>query len=285
MSPRSEPRDDGRRKPSRWDGAPAEWRDLMRLAADLASQAGRVHVAGAHGDLQIETKSSSTDMVSQVDREAERLIVDTLRQARPADAILAEEGSDREGSGDVRWVVDPLDGTTNFVYGYPAYAASIAAEVGGVARVGVVYDSVTGMSYEAIAGHGAWCGERRLSVRKQNDLSRALVATGFSYDAAERQAAGRALGAILGRIRDVRRSGSAALDLCNMAAGRLDAYFEAGLAPWDHAAGALIAREAGADVRHLLSASGHTPVIVAAHPILMPALLALLVEAKVISES
>ena len=147
----------------------------------------------------------------------------------------------------MRWVVDPLDGTTNFVYGYPAYAASIAAEVGGVARVGVVYDSVTGMSYEAIAGHGAWCGERRLSVRKQNDLSRALVATGFSYDAAERQ--------------------------------------EAGLAPWDHAAGALIAREAGADVRHLLSASGHTPVIVAAHPILMPALLALLVEAKVISES
>jgi myo-inositol-1(or 4)-monophosphatase len=260
-------------------------RSLLKLAADLASEAGRVHAAGVSGGLRIETKSSSTDMVSQVDREAERVIVDRLRRERPADAILAEEGSALEGTSGVRWVVDPLDGTTNFVYGYPAYAVSVAAEVDGVAVVGVVYDSVTGMSYQAIAGHGAWCGERRLSVRKQTDLSQALVGTGFSYDAAERRREGQALAALLGSIRDVRRSGSAALDLCHIAAGRLDAYFEADLSPWDHAAGALIAKEAGAEVRYLQSVSGHRPVVVAAHPVLMPAFLALLVEAGVIPGS
>jgi myo-inositol-1(or 4)-monophosphatase len=283
VSPGSESPESRRHAAGCWHDAPSELRDLMQLAADLALQAGSAHLAGARGDLQIETKSSSTDMVSQVDREAERLIVDGLRQARPNDAILAEEGSAGEGTSGVRWVIDPLDGTTNFVYGYPAYAVSIAAEVDGIAQVGVIYDSSSGLSYEAITGYGAWCGERRLSARQQTDLSQALVATGFSYDAAERENAGAALGSILGRIRDIRRGGSAALDLCHVAAGRVDGYFEAGLSPWDHAAGAVIAQEAGADVRHVPSPSGSGKVIVAAHPLLMPSLLSLLAEAAVIS--
>ena len=242
-----------------------------------------MHAAGARGRLRIETKSSSTDMVSQVDREAERLIVDGLLRARPHDAILAEEGSAREGTSGVRWVIDPLDGTTNFVYGYAAYGVSIAVEVNGAAQVGVVLDSALGLMYEAIAGHGAWCGDQRLTVREQTDLSHALLATGFSYDANERRRAGVALGSILGRVRDIRRSGSAALDLCHLAAGRLDGYYEVGLSPWDHAAGAVIAREAGADVRHLAASAAGEQTIVAAHPSLMAPLLALLAEAGVTS--
>lgn len=285
MSPRSESRPDaGGHDKGRWPAAPAELRGLLQLATELAAQAGRVHAAGARGDLRIETKSSSTDMVSQVDREAERLIFDGLRRARPNDGILAEEGSAREGTSDVRWVIDPLDGTTNFVYGYAAYGVSVAVEVDGVGQVGVVLDSANGLSYEAIAGHGAWCGEQRLSVRAQTDLSHALLATGFSYDADERRRAGVALGSILGSVRDIRRSGSAALDLCHLAAGHVDAYYEVGLSPWDHAAGAVIAREAGADVRHVAGASAHGDVIVAANPLLMPSLLTLLAEAGVIAQ-
>jgi myo-inositol-1(or 4)-monophosphatase len=285
VSPRSESRpDDGGHDKGRWPAAPAELRGLLQLATELAAQAGRVHAAGARGALRIETKSSSTDMVSQVDREAERLIVDGLRRARPNDGILAEEGSAREGTSDVRWVIDPLDGTTNFVYGYAAYGVSVAVEVNRVGQVGVVLDSANGLSYEAIAGHGAWCGEQRLSVRAQTDLSHALLATGFSYDADERRRAGVALGSILGSVRDIRRSGSAALDLCHLAAGHVDAYYEVGLAPWDHAAGAVIAREAGADVRHVAGAFAHGDVIVAANPLLMPSLLTLLAEAGVIAQ-
>lgn len=284
VSPRSESGPDGgQHQTGRWHTAPAEVRDLLQLASELAAQAARVHAAGARGDLRIETKSSSTDMVSQVDREAERLIVDGLLQARPDDAILAEEGSARQGTSGVRWVIDPLDGTTNFIYGYAAYGVSVAVEVDGVAQVGVVLDSANGLAYEAIAGHGAWCGEQRLSVREQTDLAHALLATGFSYDVDERRRAGVALGSILGRVRDIRRSGSAALDLCHLAAGRVDGYYEVGLSPWDHAAGAVIAREAGADVRHLAASSANGQVIVAAHPRLMPSLLALLAEAGVVS--
>lgn len=284
MSPRSESGpDDAGRDGGRWPAAPAELRALLRLASELGEQARRVHAAGARGELRIETKSSSTDLVSQVDREAERFIVEGLRRARPDDAILAEEGSARDGTSGIRWVIDPLDGTTNFVYGYAAYGVSLAVEVDGVAQVGVVLDSANGLSYQAIAGHGSWCGQRRLSVRESTDLSRALVVTGFSYDAEERRDAGIALGSILGRVRDIRRSGSAALDLCHLAAGQVDGYYEAGLSPWDHEAGALIAREAGADVRYLATAAGADQVIVAAHPLLAPSLVALLAEAGVVA--
>ena len=148
----------------------------------------------------------------------------------------------------MRWVIDPLDGTTNYVYGYPAFAVSIAVEIDGRPQIGVVHDSSSGHVYRAISGFGAVCDERPLRVREQPDLAKALVATGFSYEAAQRERQGLVVAQLLSRVRDLRRGGSAALDLCHVAAGHVDAYWETGLAPWDYAAGLVIAREAGAEV-------------------------------------
>jgi myo-inositol-1(or 4)-monophosphatase len=265
--------------PEPFGDAPQDLRELLALASDLALQAGRVHAEGRRQALTVETKSSPTDIVSQVDKEAERLIVDRVRAERPDDALLAEEGSLLHGGSGVRWVVDPLDGTTNYVYGYPAYAVSIAVEVEGRTAVGVVLDSSFGRLYRAVAGHGAVCDDRPIRVRELDRLSRALVATGFSYDSAQREKQGAVAAAVLGRIRDIRRSGTAALDLCRTAAGHVDAYWELDLSPWDYAAGALIAREAGAAVEHVAAAHGSGPAVVAAHPALMPAFLELLREA------
>jgi myo-inositol-1(or 4)-monophosphatase len=259
--------------------APAGLRELLALASDLALQAGRVHEEGRREVLTIETKSSPTDLVSQVDKQAERLIVERLRSERPDDAILGEEGTSREGTSDVRWVVDPLDGTTNYVYGYPAYSVSIAAEVGGQARVGVVLDSSSGRLYRAVAGHGAVCDDRPIRARVPEGLATALVATGFSYGSDQRAFEGAVLGALVSRIRDIRRSGSAALDLCHLAAGEVDAYWELDLSPWDFAAGVVIAREAGAEVVLAPAGRGADRAVVGAHPSLMPAFLELLTEA------
>ena len=262
-----------------WAGAPADLRALLELASELAREAGRIHLDGRQRALRIETKSSPTDLVSQIDKEAERLIVDRLRKARPDDALLGEEGALGEGRSGVRWVIDPLDGTTNYIYGYPAYAVSIAVEVEGEPRVGVVFDSSAGRMYRAVAGCGAVCDDRPIAVRAGADLSTALVATGFSYEAAQRERQGAAVARILGRVRDIRRGGTAALDLCHVAAGHVDAYWELDLSPWDYAAGALIAREAGAEVALLPAAHGRGPAVVAAGPALMPAFVALLGEA------
>jgi myo-inositol-1(or 4)-monophosphatase len=259
--------------------APPELRELLALASDLALQAGRVHEEGRLQVLTIETKSSPTDVVSQVDKEAERLIVDRLREQRPDDGILGEEGTSRDGTSGVRWVVDPLDGTTNYVYGYPAYSVSIAVEVDGDARVGVVLDSSSGRLYQAVAGHGAVCDDRPIRARVPEGLPTALVATGFSYGSAERAFEGRVLAALLSRIRDIRRSGTAALDLCHLAAGEVDAYWELDLNPWDYAAGVLIAREAGADVALLPAGGDADRAVVGAHPSLMLAFLELLRDA------
>ncbi len=264
---------------SPWPSAPRDLRELLALASDLAREAGRVHADGLRGTLRIETKSSPTDLVSQVDKQAERLIVERLRDLRPDDALLAEEGSLMDGASGVRWIVDPLDGTTNFIYGYPAFAASIGVEIDGRPAIGVVYESSAGRLYQALDGHGARCDGRPIGAREQPDLSRALVATGFSYQAAQRERQGAAAARVLGRVRDIRRGGSAALDLCHIAAGHVDAYWELDLSPWDYAAGAVIAREAGAEVVLARAAHGRGPAVVAAHPTLMPAFRELLREA------
>jgi myo-inositol-1(or 4)-monophosphatase len=259
--------------------APPELRDLLALASDFAQVAGRLHAQGLHDALRIETKSTPTDLVSHIDKEAERLIVERLREMRPDDALLAEEGSLLDGGSGVRWVVDPLDGTTNYIYGYPAYAVSIAVEIGGETQVGVILDSSAGRMYRAVAGHGAFCDGERLQVRAQTDLSQALVATGFAYAAELRERQGATVARVLGRVRDIRRSGTAARDLCHIAAGHVDAYWELDLSPWDHAAGVLIAREAGAEVLLTEAAHGRGPAVVAASPALMPAFVELLREA------
>ncbi len=259
--------------------APAGLRELLALAEELARAAGREHAKGRAEGLRVQTKSSPTDLVSQIDERVERLIVERLRAARPGDALLAEEGSLMDGTSGVRWVVDPLDGTTNYVYDYPSFAASIGVEVDGEPALGVVLDSASGRLFSAVAGFGAGCDGRRIRAREPQDLARALVATGFSYDAEQRRRQGAVVAALLARVRDIRRAGAAAVDLCHVAAGRVDAYWELDLSPWDYTAGMVIAREAGATVELRPAAHGRGPAVVAAHPALMPAFLELLTEA------
>ncbi len=272
-------------QPDPFATAPHDVRELLELASDLALYAGRIHAEGRREALRLETKSSPTDLVSQVDKRAERLIVDRLRAERPDDGLLAEEGSAREGNSGVRWVIDPLDGTVNYVYGYPAYAVSIAVEMDGVAKIGVVLDSSSGRLFRAVAAHGAFLDDRPIRARDPEDLVHALVATGFSYDAGQREHQGAAAAAVLGRVRDLRRGGAASIDLCHVAAGEVDAYWELDLSPWDYAAGTLIAREAGAAVEHVAAAHGRGPAVVAAHPGLMPAFLDLLAEAGALARA
>ncbi len=264
---------------SRWPGAQPQLAALADLAVELAREAGQVHRRGLSRTLRVETKSSSSDLVSEVDREAERVIVERLGAARPDDAILAEEGTLLAGTSGVRWVIDPLDGTTNYLYGYPAFAASVAVEIGGELLIGAVYDSSAGCCYTAVRGFGAFCDDRPIRVRDQSEIERSLVATGFSYEAAQRERQGSALALILGRVSDIRRGGAAALDLCHVAAGHLDAYWELDNAPWDYAAGSVIAAEAGAEVLFPQAAHGRGPAVVAAGSLLMPAFLGLLREA------
>jgi myo-inositol-1(or 4)-monophosphatase len=236
---------------------------LCALAVRLAAAAAEVHRAGRGRELRIETKTSRTDLVSEIDREAERILVDGIRSERPGDAILGEEGGAHAGTSGVRWILDPLDGTTNYVYRYPAHAVSIGIEIDGAARLGVVHDSVHDEVYTAIRGCGAFCDGRPIAASRCEDLATALLATGFQYRAEVRAGQAETLARILPHVRDVRRGGSAALDLCWLADGRLDLYYEGGLAEWDYAAGALIAAEAGATVKRFDRNDGPTPLVLA----------------------
>ena len=198
------------------------------------------------------TKSSDVDPVTIVDKSAEDYIADQLAQLRPEDGLLGEEGGNRSSKSGVTWIVDPIDGTVNFLYGIPQYAVSIAAEYGGEIIAGAVVNVQTGELFHAAHDEGAWLQQagqkQRLRVTSKSELHTALVATGFGYDASRRAVQASLLGNILPHIRDIRRFGSAALDLCAVAAGRVDAYYEHGLNAWDFAAGLLIAQEAGAKV-------------------------------------
>ena len=203
------------------------------------------------------TKSTPTDVVTALDTAAERLVRATIEAQRPEDAFLGEEGGTSAGTSGVRWVLDPIDGTVNFVYGIPAYAVSIAAEVEGQVHAGVVVDVVSGEEFTAAVGSGAYL--RRgpdaeatpLALPAPPRLDQALVATGFGYDAGQRERQAGAVARMLPQVRDIRRIGAASLDLCYLAAGRVDAYVEEGLHRWDFAAGALVCREAGAAVTGL----------------------------------
>ncbi len=255
---------------------------LLRIAVAAASEAGRL-LASWRGDERpevVETKSSPTDVVTEMDRRSEALITSRIRARRPADAVLGEEGGQTSGDqagggpaggegeagrpGRVRWVVDPLDGTVNYLYGLRDWAVSIAAEVDGAVVAGVVEVPRHGETFTAVAGRGAWLrrGEARLALHCSAGvpLAQALIGTGFGYDAGRRQIQGEVVAALLPYVRDIRRAGSAAVDLCSVAAGRLDAFYERGLNYWDFAAGGLIAREAGATVGGLAGqAREHVP--------------------------
>ncbi|HET6793983.1 MAG TPA: inositol monophosphatase family protein, partial [Acidimicrobiales bacterium] len=220
---------------------------LLALALQAATDAGALLVEALdQGPARVEAKSTPTDPVSDLDRASEKIVVDTIRAARPGDSFLAEEGGEATGSSGVRWVIDPLDGTVNYVYRFPAFAVSVAAEVDGAPAVGVVHDPQRGETFTAVAGRGAFLGGRRLRVNRPLDLAVSLVGTGFAYDAGVRARQGRVIADVLPRVRDIRRAGSAALDVCWVGAGRLDAYYESGTHHWDRAAAALVATEAGA---------------------------------------
>ena len=258
---------------------------LLRIAVDAAAEAGRL-LASWRGDERpevIDTKSSPTDVVTKMDRRSEALITGRIRAVRPGDTVLGEEGGQTLGGpghpGGVRWVVDPLDGTVNYLYGLPDWAVSIAAEVDGTVLAGVVEVPRRGETFTAVAGRGAWLcrdGDPTTAIPLHCTsgvvLGQALVGTGFGYDPGRRRVQGEVVAAVLPCVRDIRRGGSAAVDLCSVAAGRLDAFFERGLNYWDYAAGGLIAREAGALVGGLSGRPESTSMTVAAGPDLYPQL-------------
>ena len=247
---------------------PEEPASLLALAVQAAEAAGRLLVDGRPARLDVGTKTSPTDVVTQMDTAAERVIIDALLEACPDDGVLGEEGDEVAGSSGVRWIVDPIDGTVNYLYGIPQYAVSIAAEVDGVVVAGVVHDPEKRETFTAIRGGGARLDGRPLSCSQVGELAQALVATGFGYGADRRAAQGRIVAEVLPRVRDIRRLGAAALDLAAVACGRVDAFYERGLSPWDLAAGELIATEAGARVGGLDGRPAGPDLVIAAPPAL-----------------
>lgn len=224
---------------------PEQLCDLARqVAADAADYVNQRR--GSADD--VGTKSSSSDLVTEVDRAAERIISTALTTARPGDGILGEEGSGVQTTTGVRWIIDPIDGTTSFVYGMAGFAISIAAEVTGTAVAGVVNAPMIGSEYYGWQNGGAYLNGSKVSSNHCTELSEALIGTGFAFDAATRARQGAVLVELLPRVRDIRRIGSAALDLASVAAGQLDAYYEFGINLWDFAAGALIAKQAGCNL-------------------------------------
>ncbi len=225
--------------------------DLRDIALQcVSSVTSSTNIREVPADMLLpETKSSDSDYVTWVDREIESKMTKFLRESRDQDSILAEEGSKRIGSSGVRWVIDPIDGTTNFVYGIPCFGISLAAEQNGDIVAGVVADLGHGAVFDAVKGHGARCNGVAIRTNMNDSLNNAIVGTGFSYVPKRREIQGKLLQYILPRVGDIRRFGSAAIDLCWLALGRLDAFYEEGLNYWDYAAGALIASEAGAIVR------------------------------------
>jgi myo-inositol-1(or 4)-monophosphatase len=239
---------------------------VTRAAADLARELRERGVTG------VTTKSTDTDVVTAADKATERYVRDVLHERRPDDTVLGEESGESSGTGAVRWILDPIDGTVNYLYGLPQYAVSLAAEVDGVPVAGVVRNIATGEEWTATRGGGAFRAGQRLAGSEVTELGQALVATGFGYAADRRAHQAGVLARLLPRIRDIRRFGSAALDLCFAAEGRVDAYFEKGLNLWDHAAGGLIAAEAGLLVTGLAGAPPGPDLLVAAPPGIHPAL-------------
>ncbi len=253
---------------------------VLELAVTFARRAGRTAVEmRSEAVASATTKSSPTDPVTAADQEAEAIVVDGILRHRPDDSIVGEEGAQRHGTSPVVWYIDPIDGTTNYLYDIPAYAVSIAAAVDGVLVAGAVFNPVLDELFTARAGHGAYLNGRPVQVRPPVPLSSALVATGFGYQAERRRLQAVALTRLLPAIRDIRRFGSAALDLCALATGRVDAYYEVGLNVWDYAAGWLLVHEAGGRCRDLVGDDPSPRFFMAAGPDLIEPLAGAIREA------
>ena len=241
--------------------------ELLAVAVDQAGRAARLLLDGLRTPRrQVDTKTSASDFVTEMDRASERLIVDGLLAVRPDDGILGEEGTSVTGRSGVRWLVDPVDGTTNYLYGLPGFSVSIAAELEGTVVAGVVHDVVHGEVYTAVKGGGAFRNGEPIEPTPLTDPTRALVGTGFSYAPDWRHQQALVLERLLPRVGNVRRLGSAAVDICMVASGRFDAYYEWGLSPWDWAAGRLVADESGAGTAELTGDPELPPSLFAAAP-------------------
>jgi len=255
--------------------------DLLTLATTLATRVGDTALAGRKLGLRnVETKSTSTDMVTEFDRATEREIVETLKRLRPDDAIVGEEDGTHSGTSGITWFVDPIDGTTNFLYDLPMWTVSIGAHDANGALCGVVYAPALRETFTALRGRGAFLNGHRIACGTVTDPTQALVATGFNYSPANRVIQANRFPRFIDKIRDVRRLGSASLDLCFVACGRYDAYFEEHLYPWDLAAGALIASEAGAHVEVLADEGPTAHAVLAANPQLFPKIKTLLLSQR-----
>ncbi|MGC5017684.1 inositol monophosphatase family protein [Micromonospora sp. DT47] len=246
--------------------------ELLEIAVEVARDAAATaYRMRAEGVSVAATKSTVTDVVTAADRAVERQVLDALAKLRPDDAVLGEEygaGEPSAAASGVRWIVDPIDGTVNYLYGLPHCAVSLAAEVDGEVVAGVVRNLFTGEEWTATAGGGAWRDGRRLGCSTETDLGQALVATGFGYDPARRSHQAGVIAELISQVRDIRRFGAAALDLCLAAEGRVDAYYEKGLAAWDLAAGGLVAAEAGLRVTGLRGLPAGPDLVIAAPPAL-----------------
>jgi myo-inositol-1(or 4)-monophosphatase len=253
----------------------------LALAMSIATGAGKL-LLDRPSDLQVQTKSTATDVVTLMDQRAEAFIVAELGKHRPNDAILGEEGANQEGTSGFQWVIDPLDGTVNYLHQVPLWCVSIGLieQSSGLAMAGVVYVPVMDQVYISSRGLGAWVidrgAPRQLKVSQCNDLSQALIGTGFGYSSTRRASQARVLQEVLPSVADIRRLGSCAVDLCLVADGVLDGYYERGVNAWDHAAGELIAREAGAVSSGLFGNSIGNDMIVVANSAIHRDLIAIL---------
>ena len=245
---------------------------LLLLAEEIAVKAGEL-LMKRPSNFELDQKSGVLDFATQMDHESEKLIVDSILKARPDDGIIGEEGANRTGSSGYTWVIDPIDGTVNYLYGIPGWCISIAIkdDVGGL--IGVVHAPSIQMTWKALRGSGAFCNNSPIKCNEPVELNRALIATGFAYDIERRKPQADFIRELLPKIRDIRRIGACAVDICMVASGSIDAHFEAGVNEWDYAAAGLIAQEAGAEFKSIKGIwNGEKYFVLAAGPSLYRAL-------------
>lgn len=239
---------------------------IFHLAKQLAISAAVVHRKGLEKHISVQTKSTSLDLVSEIDIETQKVIVERILQERPNDSIISKEGNNYQGSSGVCWIIDPLDGTVNYLHGFPAYGISIGVEIENIGVVGVVFDTYHQQIYTGIIDKQAMCDNENISVSNCGSLQNALVATGFLPDRKTRTLQGKLLTEILPDVQDIRRSGSPVIDLCRVASGVIDGFYEFGLKKWDISAGSIIAQAAGAKVSIIKVEGELNPLTVASTP-------------------
>lgn len=257
-----------------------QFENILSLAKEAATCGAEVHWKGSKKYIAAQIKSSESDLVCEIDVETEKIIVERILRERPNDTIIGEEGNNHQGNSGVCWVIDPLDGTVNYLHRYPAFGISIGIEIDGIGVAGVVYDTFHNRIYSAIIDKQANCDGEIISVSDCSSVKNALVGTGFLPNREIRVRQGRILTEILPNVLDVRRSGSPIIDLCRVASGALDGFYELGLRKWDYSAGSVIARSAGAKVTILPSESEENSLIVASAPKIHEELLELVLKSR-----